>query len=83
MNHLTDYVVEQAKAILAIDSPTGFTARVAEYVMNEYKKLGYDPVLTNKGGIFVCVSEGDGTPAGKPEWNRIPFSGKQVKVPRQ
>ncbi len=67
MNHLTDYVVEQAKAILAIDSPTGFTARVAEYVMNEYKKLGYDPVLTNKGGIFVCVSEGDGTPAGKPE----------------
>ena len=67
MHHLTDYIVEQAKAILAIDSPTGFTARVAEYVMDEYRRLGYEPVLTNKGGVFVCVSEGSGASTEKPE----------------
>lgn len=67
MSNLTDYVVEQAVNVLSIDSPTGFTARAAEYVMGEYRKLGYDPVLTNKGGILVCVNEGNGQPAGKPE----------------
>ena len=67
MSNLTDYVVEQAVKVLSIDSPTGFTARAAEYVMGEYRKLGYDPVLTNKSGILVCVNEGNGQPAGKPE----------------
>ena len=65
MSNLTDYVVEQAVNVLSIDSPTGFTARAADYVMGEYRKLGYDPVLTNKGGILVCVNEG--RPSGKPE----------------
>lgn len=58
MNTLTSYMLEQTKNILGIDSPTGFTGRAAAYVMEEYKKLGYEPRLTNKGGIFVCVSEG-------------------------
>ena len=58
MNTYTDYMIEQTTKILAIDSPSGFTARAAEYVMNEYRKLGYEPKLTNKGGIIVCVNEG-------------------------
>lgn len=58
MNDITSYMLEQTKNILAIDSPTGFTSRAAEYVMEEYRKLGYEPHLTNKGGIFVCVSKG-------------------------
>lgn len=58
MTVYTDYIVEQTTKILAIDSPTGFTSHAAEYVMNEYKKLGFEPKLTNKGGIIVCVSEG-------------------------
>ena len=65
MSNLTDYVVEQAVKVLSIDSPTGFTARAAEYVMGEYRRLGYAPVLTNKGGILVCVNEG--RPSDKPE----------------
>ena len=67
MSNLTDYMVEQAVKVLSIDSPTGFTARAAEYVMGEYRKLGYDPVLTAKGGILVCVNEGNGQASGKPE----------------
>ena len=67
MSNLTDYMVEQAVKVLSIDSPTGFTARAAEYVMGEYRRLGYDPVLTTKGGILVCVNEGNGQASGKPE----------------
>ncbi|MDO4293613.1 MAG: M42 family metallopeptidase [Eubacteriales bacterium] len=58
MNEITSYIIEQTKAVLAIDSPTGFTSRAAEYVMGEYRRLGYEPQLTNKGGILVCVSQG-------------------------
>ena len=63
MSNLTDYVVEQAVNVLSIDSPTGFTARAADYVMGEYRKLGYDPVLTNKahmdtrGGMVCSINE--------------------------
>ena len=58
MNEITSYIVEQTKKVLSIDSPTGFTAKAAEYVMQEYRNLGYEPMLTNNGGILVCVSEG-------------------------
>ncbi len=50
-----DYIVEETKKILAIDSPSGYTKEVAEYVMKEYKKLGYEPKLTVKGGILVPI----------------------------
>lgn len=32
-----DYMVEETKNILAIDSPSGYTKEVADYVMGEYK----------------------------------------------
>ena len=66
MDEITSYMLEQSKNVLAIDSPTGFTARAAEYVLAEYKRLGYDPLLTNKGGILVCVSEGTQTESSTP-----------------
>lgn len=50
-----DYIVEQTKKILSIDSPSGYTKEVAEYVMAEYKALGYKPKLTVKGGILVDI----------------------------
>ena len=49
------YMVEETKKILAIDSPSGFTKEVAEYVMGEYRKLGYEPKQTVKGGILVAL----------------------------
>lgn len=58
MCEITNYIVEQTKNILAIDSPTGFTSKAAAYVMEEYRKLGYEPQLTNKGGVLVCISQG-------------------------
>ena len=53
MKKYTDYIIEQMKQLLAIDSPTGFTAKVAEYLMEEYTRLGYQPFQTKKGGVAV------------------------------
>lgn len=54
-----EYIVEETKKILAIDSPSGFTKEVAAYVMREYQKLGYEPELTVKGGILVALGGKD------------------------
>ena len=58
MKDWVEYAVEQTVNVLSIDSPSGFTARAAAYVMEEYRRLGYQPELTNKGGVVVCVSQG-------------------------
>ena len=67
MNDTMEYILQQTQNALAIDSPTGFTSRAADYVMGEYRRLGYSPVRTNKGGILVCVSQGNGRPSDLPE----------------
>ena len=54
-----EYMVEETKKILAIDSPSGYTADVADYVMKEYQKLGYEPKLTTKGGVLVALGGKD------------------------
>lgn len=54
-----DYIVEETKKILTIDSPSGYTKEVAEYVMNAYKEMGYEPVMTAKGGIVVDLGGKD------------------------
>ena len=55
MKEYTGYAVEQACALLAIDSPTGFTARAADYVMRTLRALGLSPALTRKGGVLCCL----------------------------
>lgn len=35
-----DYLLEQLKAVMAIDSPTGYTKNAAEYVCGEYPAAG-------------------------------------------
>lgn len=56
MELYTNYAVEQTCALLAIDSPSGFTARAAEYAMQELRRLGFAPELTRKGGVLVCLN---------------------------
>lgn len=71
MDAITTYMLEQTKNVLKIDSPTGFTARAAKYVMEEYTRLGFSPALTNKGGILVCVSEGLQTAPAAPDQGAV------------
>ena len=56
MERYTNYAVEQTCALLAIDSPSGFTRRAAEYAMEQFRALGFDPTLTRKGGVLVCLN---------------------------
>ena len=50
-----EYIVEQARAVLAIDSPSSYTRNAANYVLDEYRRLGFQPQLTGKGGVLVCL----------------------------
>ena len=52
MNY-ADFAWEQTAALLAIDSPSGFTATAAHWVKNTFCSLGYDARITNKGGVLV------------------------------
>ena len=59
MKEITNYILEQVQNILAIDSPTGYTKNVADYLMAEYKKIGYAPQRTVKGGILTDLGGKD------------------------
>lgn len=47
------YAAQQAADLLAIDSPTGFTAQAAQWVMEAFSGLGYQVHLTGKGGVLI------------------------------
>ncbi len=53
MKKYVDFITDKTCELLAIDSPTGYTAKAAEWVMEEYRKLGYEPKMTVKGGVIV------------------------------
>ena len=59
MKEITNYILEQVQNILAIDSPTGYTKNVADYLMAEYEKIGYAPQRTVKGGILADLGGKD------------------------
>ncbi len=48
-----NYMMEQLQKLLSIDSPSGFTGKVTDYLLEEYTRLGYQPVKTKKGGVLV------------------------------
>lgn len=50
-----DYIVDMTTKLLAIDSPTGYTGKAAEFVKKEYEKLGYKATMTVKGGVLVEI----------------------------
>ena len=54
-----DYAVEQACALLAIDSPSGFTARAAQWVKDAFSALGYPAEITQKGGVLIDLGGED------------------------
>ena len=48
-----DYAWEQTAALLAIDSPSGFTAAAAQWVRQAFEAMGFSAVITTKGGVMV------------------------------
>ena len=49
---------EQASALLAIDSPAGFTGEAAKWLLEAFGALGFDAKITNKGGVLVDLGGG-------------------------
>ena len=54
-----DYAWEQAAAVLAIDSPAGFTEKAALWVKAAFESLGFAAKITNKGGVFIDLGGRD------------------------
>jgi len=48
-----DFAWEQAAALLAIDSPSGFTDRAAAWVKDAFEDLGFAAKITTKGGVLI------------------------------
>ena len=48
-----DYAWEQAAAVLAIDSPSGYTDKAARWVKEAFENLGFEARITTKGGVLV------------------------------
>lgn len=55
---MKDYVLEFAKSILNIDSPTGYCQNVIDFVEGEAKEMGYYTYRNEKGNLQIYV-DGD------------------------
>ena len=56
-----EFIGEQLKKLTAIPSPSGYTEKAAEYLMETLREMGYEPELSNKGNVLVNIG-GEGNP---------------------
>lgn len=56
-----EFLKEQLKNIIGIDSPSGFTKEVALYTKAQFEALGYKAELTKKGCVLADLG-GEGSP---------------------
>ena len=59
MKDYVNFAVEKTTALLAIDSPTGYTRAAEDFVLAEFGALGYPASRTNKGGILIDLGGED------------------------
>ena len=74
-----DYLKEQLRALLSIDSPTGFTDTVVRHTAKELERLGLKPELTRRGAIRA-VSSGKGSDGARAIIAHLDTLGAQVKL---
>ena len=58
-----DFSWEKTAALLAIDSPSGFTENAAKWVCAEFQLMGFNASITTKGGVLVDLGGADSTDA--------------------
>ena len=59
MKQFAEYAWEKTAALLAIDSPSGYTERAAAWVKQEFEALGFDARITTKGGVLADLGGAD------------------------
>ena len=58
-----DFAWEMTEKLLAIDSPSGYTAKAAVWVKEAFEALGFEACITTKGGVIIDLggkNEADG-----------------------
>ena len=56
-----DYAWEKASQLLAIDSPSGYTEKAAQWLRDNFRELGFAANITHKGGVLVDLGGTDET----------------------
>lgn len=56
MKKYTNYILDFAKSILNIPSPSGFTRDVIAYISEKANDMGYSTTLTKKGNLIIEVA---------------------------
>ncbi|WP_157017052.1 osmoprotectant NAGGN system M42 family peptidase [Mesorhizobium xinjiangense] len=74
----TDYLTDQLKALLSIDSPTGYTDTVVRHCTSELERLGMDVELTRRGAIRA-VRQGSRRAGARAIVTHLDTLGAQVK----
>ncbi len=59
MMKYADYAWEMTEKLMAIDSPSGYTARAAQWVKEAFEALGFESSITTKGGVLVDLGGTD------------------------
>ena len=54
-----NYLIDTATSLLSIDSTSGFTAKVTDYLIDTVKELGYPVYKNNIGNVIVTVEGED------------------------
>ncbi|WP_421928822.1 osmoprotectant NAGGN system M42 family peptidase [Neoaquamicrobium sediminum] len=73
------YLLAQLKALLEIDSPTGYTDQVVHYCSQELERLGLKPELTRRGAIRA-VRQGSRRKGARAIVAHLDTLGAQVKL---
>lgn len=59
MEKYLDYLLAQVDEVMSIDSPSGYTGDMVNYLIAELTNLGYTPTKTVKGGLIVDLGGND------------------------
>ena len=54
-----DFAWNQTAALLAVDSPSGYTDKAAQWVKEAFERLGFDAHITTKGGVIADLGGED------------------------
>ena len=76
------YLVAQLEALLAIDSPTGYTDEVVRHCTLELRRLGLEPELTRRGAIRA-IRRGGRRKAARAIVAHLDTLGAQVKLVKE
>ena len=59
MKNFAEFAWEKTAALLAVDSPSGYTNNAAQWVKEEFEALGFAAKITTKGGVLIDLGGTD------------------------